>query len=160
MDVEGKVGKVQQLKLKIKEIEDRHKAELKPYEDLKLKIENRILEFLNTTNQQNAKTKLGTAYKHEEISYRIDDPDQFKRHVIGSEAWDVINWSVNKTAAKDLFERTKQLYPGTTRSVFVSVHVLAPPKARSKRVVQEEELSPEEWAEIENSLEQEQKAAE
>jgi hypothetical protein len=152
MDVGTRISQIRQVEAKIKEIETRHKEELKPYEALAEQMRNKVLAFLNETNQQNAKTKEGTAYKYERISYRVEDPDQFKRHIIGAEEWDAINWSVSKTAADDLFTRTKQLYPGVTRSVMVTLGVLAPPKPKAKREKQETGLTEEELAELDTAL--------
>lgn len=132
MNVEQVVGQIKTIETKIKTIEERHKAELAPFVEFMEKAKNTILNFLNQTGQQNAKTKLGTAYKKELISYRIEDRDAFMRHVIGAADWEALNWSVNKSRADDEFSKSQQLLPGVTRSVIVGLGVLAPPKKRVK----------------------------
>lgn len=155
MNVENVVSQIRQIEAKIKEIEDRHKAELAPFNEFAEKARTKLLGYLNDNNQLNAKTKAGTAYKYERVSYRVDDIDEFKRHVIGSEDWDAINWSVNKTHSDAVMEKDKLLLPGVTRSVVVILGVTAPPKPRVKKAaiqVQDTELTQDDWAEIEGTL--------
>lgn len=153
MDVGKRIGELRQLRAKMKEISDRHKEELAPYVEAEALYEGKLLDYLNQSNQQNAKTLNGTAYKYEKISYRVEDPDAFKRHVIGAEDWEAINWAVNKSRADDEFAKTKQLLPGTTRTVLVTLGVLAPPKPRTKKVKETETtLSEEDLNEIDAAL--------
>ena len=48
-----------------------------------------ILSFLNQTNQKSANTEFGGCHWKPKITYRVEDKDAFKRHVIGAEAWEL-----------------------------------------------------------------------
>lgn len=87
-------------------------------------IEGTILGFLNSSNQRNAKTTAGTASKVEDVSVTIKDPDTFRRHVIGTQSWEMLDWRANKTAANSLAEAGVDLDAlGLDRSVRYSIQV-------------------------------------
>jgi hypothetical protein len=168
MDVATRVGNYKLLEAKIKEITDAHKAALKPYNDLLAQIEASIIKFLQDNKQQNAKTAKGTAYLSSRVSYRQEDPEQFKRHVIGTEQWDIVDWKANKTAmdaawnealSQAGYDPTKfidPLPPGIVRSEEITLGVLSPSKPRIKAPKKANGgLSDEEWAKIEAEADKE-----
>jgi hypothetical protein len=61
-------------------------------------IELEVLTFLRDSKQKNAKTEAGTASRVEDISVTITDAEAFRRHVIGTEQWELLDWRCNKTA--------------------------------------------------------------
>jgi hypothetical protein len=75
-------------------------------------IEGEILDFMNKTNQKNAKTAYGTASRVEDVSATIADAAEFRHYVVGSEAWEMIDWRANKTAVKEIVEATGAPPPG------------------------------------------------
>jgi len=87
-------------------------------------IEETILGFLNASNQKNAKTTAGTATRVEDVSVTIKDADTFRRHVIGTQSWEMLDWRANKTAANQLADAGVDLDAlGLNRSVMYSVQV-------------------------------------
>lgn len=72
-------------------------------DDAKLKgemklIEMDILEFLNATGQESAKTQHGTAYKELFTSVTVADGKQFFDYVFKHRAVDLLEKRINKTA--------------------------------------------------------------
>lgn len=67
-------------------------------------IEAILMDFLNNTSQESAKTEYGTAFKRVETSVTVASPAEFQRHVIGSSAWELIDFRANKTAVKSFVE--------------------------------------------------------
>jgi hypothetical protein len=132
MDFQLVIGKGRALDAKIKEIEDRHKAELAPFKEVQTKIRTLVLEELIKQGTQNVSTPAGGAHKHSRVSFSLEDPEEFKRHVIGTESWDLLDWKANATAATDFLNENQTLPPGVKRSEFVDVRFTAPTKAAPK----------------------------
>ena len=87
-----------------------------------------LLQYLNSTNQTAAPTKAGTAYKKRWTSATIADKEAFRRHVIGTEDWDLIDWRANKTAVAEAVENNKEPPPGVNFSQGYDVGVRRPGK--------------------------------
>jgi hypothetical protein len=138
MDVNDVIGKVRLVRARIEEIEARHKEELKDYIELESELLNSIMRFLQVTNQQNAKTPSGTAYLAHKESFKVEDQAEFRHHVIGTEAWELIEWRANRTGVRAFEEKFKELPPGMTKSVLLECRVLAPEKPRLKKPTQVE----------------------
>jgi hypothetical protein len=91
-------------------------------------IENKLLDALNRMGTDSLKTKSGTAYKKTSVSVTTADTAEFRRHVIGIEGWELVDWRPNKTAINDLIANGEPLPPGLNRSTFLSVNINRPPK--------------------------------
>ena len=111
-DAEKYVGAYVKLRDKIAEIEDRHKEELKPHKAMLDKLNNLLLEHLLSQKAENITTAAGTVYRHLQDNFSAEDVDAFRRHVIGSEAWDLIDWKANKTSAKAFMDEHQAPPPG------------------------------------------------
>lgn len=129
-DTEKRVGQLRALELKIKEIEKKHEEELEPFKKMAVNLRAMLLDFLNVTNQQNSKTNHGTIYKSERTSCSIEDQSAFKQHVIGSEAWELLDWKANLTATKDYIKEHKENPPGVKVTSMIVLGVLAPTKKK------------------------------
>lgn len=133
LDVNDLVGKVRLVRARIDEIEARHKEELKDFKDLEAELLNDVQQFLLATNQQNTKTPNGTAYLAHKESFKVEDQSEFRHHVIGTEAWELIEWRANRTGVRAFEEKFKELPPGMTKSVLLECRILAPEKPRLKK---------------------------
>ncbi len=91
-------------------------------------IETKLLDALNQTGGDSLKTKQGTAFKKLSTSITTADGSEFRRHVIGLEAWDIVDWRPNKTAINDMIAEGQELPPGLNRTTFYNVNVRAPGK--------------------------------
>jgi hypothetical protein len=86
-------------------------------------IEAQLLDILNNLGSDAIKTKAGTAYKKLSTSVTIADATEFRRHVIGSEEWDLLDWRANKTAVNERVEEGGELPPGVNRSMFYTIGI-------------------------------------
>jgi hypothetical protein len=86
-------------------------------------IEAKLLDILNKTDASGIKTKAGTAYKKLSTSVTIADMSEFRRHVIGSEQWDLADWRASKTRIEEMLEEGEQLPPGVNRTSFFTVGI-------------------------------------
>jgi hypothetical protein len=121
---------------KIKAIKEGHKAELAPFNSLLETLGAVLLNALSATGQDNAKTKAGTAYKTVKSSATIEDADAFKRHVIGSESWDLLDFKANCPAVIDFIaDPENKLHlppPGVKFSAIFEIGVRAPSATAKK----------------------------
>lgn len=123
---EERVGQYVRLRDMIKEKDDAHKEAMKPFRDTLEQLGGILLTMLNQSGQDAAKTAAGTAYVTVEASATIADPEQFKRHVIGSEDWSLIDWRANKTAVKAFVEENQAAPPGVNFTTIRKVGVRRP----------------------------------
>jgi hypothetical protein len=123
IDMEKRVGQYVALRDKIKAIKERHSQELAPYNEALDKLGNLLLGALNTTHQDSAKTGAGTVYKTEKKSATIADQAAFRRHVIGSQAWDLIDMKANAPAVAAFIEEHQTPPPGVNYTVHIEVGV-------------------------------------
>lgn len=86
-------------------------------------LEMKLLDTLNKLGVDNVKAKSGTAYKTVSTSVTVADAREFRRHVIGLESWDLIDWRANKTSINDLVDKGEPIPPGINRTTFVTVNV-------------------------------------
>src|SRR4249919_1460208 len=86
-------------------------------------IEMKLLDMLNEMGSDSIKAPTGTAFKKLSTSVTTADGAAFRRHVIGLEAWDMVDWRPNKTAINDLIEEGEPLPPGLNRTTFYNINV-------------------------------------
>jgi hypothetical protein len=91
-----------------------------------------ILQFLNQTNQKSANTEFGGCHWKPKITYRVEDKDTFRRHVIGSEAWELITWASAPSNCEAFTEEHKMPPPGLLRSAVNILYITPPTKPRGK----------------------------
>jgi hypothetical protein len=92
---------------------------LTPMEDIEVKL----LDYLNRTGGDNFASPAGTAFKKQATSVTVADQREFKRHIIGGELWDLIEWRPAKTAINELVEGGDVLPPGLNRTVYMTVNI-------------------------------------
>lgn len=129
---ELRVGQARALKAKIKEMQEKHKAELAPFQQLQSQLDALILAALNQSGLQNTSGPAGGCHKVERITFSLESPDEFKRHVIGTESWDLLDWKANATAATDYIAEHQALPPGVKRSAFTTVGYTVPTKKATR----------------------------
>jgi hypothetical protein len=131
-NVAERVGQVRQMKAHIKALNDEFEKKLFPFEEWLEKAEAELLVYLNKSGQKSAATALGTAYWSERVTYRVQDKDEFRRHVIGTEQWELTTFAAAGVACETFTTDHKEPPPGLTRHVEREVHVIAPSKPRLK----------------------------
>lgn len=118
MNAQPKVGidvRVEQyvkLRDKIKDIETRHKEELKPFKETLEKLNAVILAHLNLVGGESIRTSAGTAYVTEKKSASLADPQAFMEYVITNEAWDLLDRKANVKAVGDYIDEYNAPPPG------------------------------------------------
>lgn len=122
-DAQKRIEQYVKLRDKKKEIEERHKVELKPINEALELLESMLLAHLNNTNQDSASTAAGTAYKGSRTSAKIVDASLFRRHVIGSENWDLVDWKANSTAVSAIVDDTGEPPPGVNFTRVITLGV-------------------------------------
>lgn len=117
------VHQYRRLRDKKKEIEARHKSELGPFNEAMGKIEMVVLDHLNRTGVESARTDDGTAYKVTRRSYAIDDPGALRDYVEAHGLTDLYENRLSSTAIEDMLARGLPLPPGirVSSSVYVNI---------------------------------------
>jgi hypothetical protein len=95
-----------------------------------------ILAFLNQTNQKSANTEYGGCHWKPKVTWRVEDKEAFSRHVIGSQAWELITWAAQPTNCNAFIEEHKLPPPGLVRNAVNILYITAPvkPKDKNKKV--------------------------
>ena len=145
---ELRVGQARALAAKIKEVEEKHEKELEPFKAAKKMLDDIILAALNASGLQNISGPAGGCHKKERVTFSLENPDEFKRHVIGTESWDLLDWKANATAATDYITEHQALPPGVKRSVFLTVGYTVPTKKATRTPVAKQLAAPakDKWA--------------
>jgi hypothetical protein len=92
-------------------MKERHKLELKPFEDIKQKLIGEMLEFLDRTGQKSAKTAEGIATVIVRHTAVCTDPDEFMEFVFEHNLRDLIDRRANATACRDYAEEHQGTLP-------------------------------------------------
>lgn len=138
MNVEELIRRGRLIDQGIDEMEARHKEELKPLQEAMKTYRNLIQEWMIANKMVSTKTPAGQAVLATKTSFRVEDQQEFKRHVIGSEDWELIVWAVKRSAAEAFEEATKTLPPGVAKSSVLELRLLAPEKKRVRKPTQVE----------------------
>ncbi len=91
-----------------------------------------ILQFLNQTNQKSANTEYGGCHWKPKITYRVEDKDAFRRHVIGAEAWELITWASAPVNCETFTTEHKMPPPGLVRNAVNILYITPPTKPKTK----------------------------
>lgn len=106
------VKKYLELREAKKNLTEKHKLELAPYDQAMEAIEAVMLLKLNAEQQMNAKTEFGTAYKVNKFSCTTEDKTALFGYVAQTGKWDLLTAAVSKEALKEHIETLKRAPPG------------------------------------------------
>ena len=84
-------------------------AKVAPKKQAMEKIEGHLQTLLTNTGQIRGACRTGSFYSTTKYSASITDKETFKRHVIGTEAWDLLDLKANVVAVRDFLKES----PGT-----------------------------------------------
>jgi hypothetical protein len=122
--LDAMVDQFVRLRDKIAEATKAHEEKIAPAKEYKEQLEAAILEKLNETGLESAKTKFGTAYKTIKKSATVADGAAFRAWVVDEGQYDVVDWRANAVAvSKYLDEHEGALPPGINYGTFVAVGV-------------------------------------
>jgi len=114
--IEQRTGQYVKLRDAIKEKDDAHKEAMRPYREALDKLNNVLLNHLNTVGADSVKSSAGTVYKTTKRSASLEDGDAFMRHVITKEAWELLDRKANVSAVEAYYEENGVLPPGVKMS--------------------------------------------
>lgn len=101
------------------EIAERHKEELAPINEAMKLLEQALLALMQETGVDSVRAKgLGTAYTSEVLSLKVVDRQAALTHITDRGEWDLLQWSVNRTAYR---ERGEDI-PGVEESRAIRVN--------------------------------------
>ncbi len=113
IDAGDYIAKYVDVRDKVKEIKDRHKTELKPYNDALVMIENVLLGALNDQKLESFKAGGGTAYKTTRTSVKVLDFELALDYIRDNDLWHFLEKRLAKTAVTEFVESHKSNFPGT-----------------------------------------------
>ena len=100
------------LRERIKQIEDKHKAELAPYLDMKFQLGTALLDHLNQNGLDSTKCSDGTAFKSTVTSVTVRDWPATLGYIRKHNLWDLLEARVSKSAAVEIIADTSRPIPG------------------------------------------------
>lgn len=93
-----------------------------PVEDLRKKIEAKLLGVMNESGMESIRTEFGTAYKSVRASCSVADWDEFFNFVQRDEAWHMLEHRASKTAVEQYRDAENRLPPGLNWSETLTVN--------------------------------------
>jgi hypothetical protein len=120
---EKRTGQYVAVRDKIREIEEQHTEELKPFVELQNALTAWFTEQLDNVGAKSVKTAQGTVYQSTRYSASLNDPKAFMDYVITTQSWDLLDRKANSTAVRDFIEQHKSEPPGVRLSAIRTVGV-------------------------------------
>lgn len=123
MNLDQVVDRYVKLRDKKKEMEEAHKASLRPINEAMERLEVALLTHLEQNGTEAVRTKAGTAYKKTETSITIADKEVFKNHLFETGRWDLADIRASKTGIEAYREENDDLPPGVNWRQSLSVGI-------------------------------------
>lgn len=111
---------------KLKDLDAAHDAARKHYTETLSQLSGIMLDFLEQSGQDGAKTKFGTCYTSSKVTASLADPDAFMRFVIANEKFDLMDRKANATAVRAYVKENKNLPPGCNLTTVKTLGVRSP----------------------------------
>ena len=115
--------KYRALRDRVKEIKDRHKAELKPFTDAMEQLEAVGLHMLTEAKMNSVATDAGTIYTSTTKSYSCADPSAFRDWCEANGQSDLLEARIAKSAMESYLAEGHDLPPGVKASAFTRLNV-------------------------------------
>lgn len=104
------------LRDQIKAEDEKHKDRMEPARNALERLNNVLLQMLEQVGGEGIKTEYGSVFKTTKRSASLEDADQFMRHVIGTEAWDLLERKASLLAVEEFVKENGVLPPGVKLS--------------------------------------------
>jgi hypothetical protein len=134
-DLSERIKQVREIEKYIDDRQEALDAELENHHKFVEMARAEILQFLNQTNQKSANTEFGGCHWKPKITYRVEDKETFRRHVIGAEAWELITWASAPVNCEAFTEEHKMPPPGLVRNAVNILYITPPVKPKAKNKV-------------------------
>jgi hypothetical protein len=115
--IDARVDQYVQIRDKIRDMEKAHDELIRPYKDALEQLGSLLLDHLNKTGLESARTASGTVYRSEKVSASVQDVSAFWGYVEGAKAWELIDKRANKTAVTDYVQANGAAPPGVNYNV-------------------------------------------
>lgn len=126
-DIDKRIAQYVMVRDRIKEVEDRHTAELKPLRDIQERLTGLISQFMEANNiTDNLKSKSGTCYLSTRYTASLADPEAFMNYVIKSQKFELLDRRANTTAVKDYVQENNELPAGCNLNAVQTLGVRRP----------------------------------
>jgi hypothetical protein len=112
MTAAAMIEKFIQLRDKIDEIKKKQAEQLKPYQEVMQKLEGMLMLELERAGVDNMKCDAGTVFKSTSTSVTVQHWSETLKYIQETEAWDLLEARVSKTAAKAIIEESGHPIPG------------------------------------------------
>lgn len=93
-----------QLRDRKRAIEAQHKEQLAPFNSLMSEIEGMLLDYMQQAGVNSVNTPGGTAYQSTKRSASIKDGAAFRKFVVETSAFNLVDWRANANAVFDYIE--------------------------------------------------------
>lgn len=114
------------LRTRMEQIEEQHSQFLKPFEQAKAQLTGLMLEFLDNTGQESAKTNEGTVFAAVRNTASLADPDAFMDYVMRTGSFELMDRRANSTACREFADENGELPPGVKINSLRYVNVRKP----------------------------------
>jgi hypothetical protein len=94
-----------------------------PLDSLMKIVNSKLMQVLDETNQESAKTASGTAYKKKSTSAKVADWNVLLEYIKKHDAYDLLTKGVAKDAVKSRIDETGEIVPGVDIVTFIDVGV-------------------------------------
>jgi hypothetical protein len=108
IDFQKRTEQFVRLRDKIREIKEKQKAELKPYNEALGTLGNMLLDHLNQIGVESVRADAGTPHKIVERSAAIADKEAFWNWIVTQGKWEFLDYKANVTAVHDYLEEQLQ----------------------------------------------------
>lgn len=127
LDVNKLVDKYVQLRDRKRQLEQQHKDQLQPYNEVLDTIEGTLLNHLQQTGSNSIATPGGTVYQSTQYRATIRDGAAFRSWVIAHAAYEMVDWRANANAVFDHIKTNNGVSPpGVNTSTFTKVGIRRP----------------------------------
>lgn len=127
-----RIRQVRLMEAKMGAMEEEFDAKVKPLKDWAVAARAEILKYLLDTGQKSANTEYGGVHWKEKVTYRVEDKDEYRRHVIGTEQWELLSWAAAAVACEEYTKEHGAPPPGTVRNGVILPYITAPTKKATR----------------------------
>ena len=127
MNLEKLIDRYVALRDRKREVEKRHKEELKPFRTVMDEIEAMLMQYMQKSGIDHVATPGGTAYQVTKPSATIRDGSAFRQWVVKNERYDIVDWRANARAVFEYIrENEGKVPPGINASTYTTVNFRRP----------------------------------
>jgi len=128
LDVDKLIGQYVKLRDRKREMEARHKDELRPYTTIMGEIEAQLMKHMQDAGIDSVATPSGTAYQSTTPRATIQDRGAFRQFVEETGMFELVDWKANPRAVFEFIEAVGNGSPppGVNASTFTAVRFRSP----------------------------------